>query len=76
MPGGATPPNQVIDRKSGIPDSANVGTFGSALERCAFAMATILALPARCNGSDVTIVSNIILTWPATMSVSAGPAPR
>ena len=28
MPGGATPPNQVIDRKSGIPDSANVGTFG------------------------------------------------
>jgi hypothetical protein len=30
----------------------------------------------RDNGADVTIVSNIMSTWPATMSVSAGPAPR
>ena len=30
----------------------------------------------RDNGADVTIVSNIMSTRPATMSVSAGPAPR
>jgi len=76
VPGGATQANHVIERKPGSPDSEKVGTCGKAPDRARSAMANIFAVPARCKGDEVTAVSNIMSTWPATMSLSAGPAPR
>ena len=76
VPGGAAAANQVIERKPGNPDSATVGSCGNTPDRSELAMATIRAVPARCSGEEVTMVSNIMSTWPATMSLSAGAAPR
>ena len=73
VPGGAATANHEAERNAGN-SSAMVGTSGKARERASSAIARILALPARCNGSEVTMVSNIMSTWPAMMSFSAGPA--
>ena len=76
VPWGAAAANHETDRNPGATDSEIVGMSGNTRKRWSPATAMILAFSARCSGSDVTIVSNIMSTWPATRSLSAGPAPR
>ena len=73
--GGAAAANHDRERNPGSV-SAMAGTSGKARARCSLPTPMILAVPARCSGNDVTMVSNIMSTWPATISVSACAAPR
>ena len=54
----------------------NVGTFGSTARRCGAATAMAIRRPSLMKGRAEGRLSKIIGTWPATVSFSAGPAPR
>ena len=53
-----------------------VGTFGSAARRCGADTTIGIRRPLWMKGMAEGMLSNMIGTWPATTSLSAGPAPR
>ena len=53
-----------------------VGTLGSAARRCGAATTIGTSRPSLMKGSADGRLSKMIGTWPATVSFSAGPAPR
>jgi hypothetical protein len=59
------------------PTSLKVGTLGNCARRCG--AATTMGISLRLSlmkGSAEGMLSKMIGTWPATVSLSAGPAPR
>ena len=58
------------------PTSLKVGTLGSWASRCGAATTMAISLPSRMKGSADGMLSKMIGTCPATVSFSAGPAPR
>ena len=75
VPVGAIIPNQVLVSKPGMPDSAMVGSEGAAALRFALLMASACSLPELTYGSTDNVFANIICTWPAMRSVTAGGVP-
>src|SRR4029079_7266367 len=75
VPAGARTPNHDDASNPGSPDSASVGTSGSAAERSALVTASARNLPALMNESDDGRLSNINCTCPPIRSVSAGLLP-
>jgi hypothetical protein len=61
--------------KSGSPASIIVGTSGASGERLGLVTASARSAPDFTCGSEVVIVSNIIVTWPPRRSLSAGALP-
>ena len=53
-----------------------VGTFGSTASRCGAATTIGTSRPSLMKGSADGRLSKMIFTWPATVSLSAGPEPR
>jgi hypothetical protein len=58
------------------PTSLKVGTFGSAARRWGADTTIGISRPLVMKGIAEGMLSNMIGTWPATTSFSAGPAPR
>ncbi len=58
------------------PTSLKVGTLGSTARRCGAATTIGTSRPSLMKGSAEGRLSKMIITWPATVSFSAGPAPR
>src|SRR6516225_9181646 len=75
VPLGAPTPAQVLASYPGNA-SAIAGTSGSASKRRLPATASARSAPVRTCGSEVTITSKPICTWPASRSVIMGAPPR
>src|SRR5688572_12665446 len=75
VPTGATMPHQLLTSKPGTPASAMVGTSGIAALRFALLTPSALSLPERMCGTICTRLPRLNCTWPAMVSVRAGPPP-
>ena len=72
---GASTENHTVTSNPGSAASATVGSSGVVGERLVEVTAIALSRPAFTNGRHEGMLSNITVTWPATMSVSAGALP-
>src|SRR6266850_1736793 len=75
VPFGAIRPYQVPEKYSGMPDSATVGTSGSAGERVAPPTASARSLPERTWGSGPCIGVKVHCASPETTASTEAPAP-
>jgi hypothetical protein len=75
VPAGTITPNQVVRSNPGSPDSAMVGSSGTAGERASVVTASARSLPALTLGSALARLSNINCTCPESKSAIAGAAP-
>ena len=76
VPAGRKMPIQVSSSTPGKPDSAKVGTSGSAATRVALDTASARSLPDLTKGSGVARAPAPMLGSPATTAAADGPAPR
>ena len=74
-PFGAIRPCQRMTSNPGTPDSAMVGTSGSAGRRFALVTAMARSRPDFTCGSAVAVLLKKMSVWPEIVSVSAGPVP-
>src|SRR4051812_23155706 len=75
VPAGAAQPIHTPDSYPRPPASAMVGPSGSAGPVFAPVVELARGFPALICGSDEGMLSNIMFTWPARRSVTAGPLP-
>src|ERR1700687_3011591 len=75
VPAGASTPNHDGTSNPGKPDSAIVGTCGTAGDRVLFATASTRSLPAFADGMTAASPPNETATWPPSRSLIAAPLP-
>src|ERR1041384_6965734 len=75
LPAGVRMPHQLVASAPGSPASANVGASGNATRRRAPPTPRAFSLPERTCGRFWITLPTFICTWPAIVSVSAGPPP-